>query len=56
MLFATKFPQLTKKVWKKAIKKGKIKLIYPIIPAPMLTQEASTATAKARAIASLLSI
>lgn len=53
---ATKFPQLTKKVWKIAIKIGKIKLPKPIIPDPKLTQEASTATANPRIKASFVSI
>ena len=56
MLVATRFPQLTKKVWKIAIKSGKIKPPIPIIPDPKLTQEASTATAKPKIRASFASI
>ena len=56
MLVATRFPQLTKKVWKTAIKSGKIKPAIPIMPEPRLTQEASTATAKPKIKASLASI
>ena len=56
IIVATIFPQLTKKVWKIAIKSGKIKPPIPIIPDPKLTQEASTATAKPKIRASFASI
>ena len=52
----TKFPQLTKKVWKIAIKIGKIKPPKPIKPELRLTQDASTATANPSTKASFASI
>ena len=56
ILLATRFPQLTKKVWKIAIRKGKNKLPIPIIPEPRLTHDASMATAKPNTKASFASI
>ena len=50
------FPKLTNNMCKSPMNIGKTKLLYPIIPEPKLTQEASIATANPRKIASFVSI